>query len=325
MTKCTVIGAGAWGTAIATALRRAGSEVRIWAREKEVVDAINTQHENTTFLRGIAMDSAIVATDDLAEVLKTEVIYLVVPSQFLRATCEQIRDLGLDRHTAIVICSKGVENGSLKLMTEVVEESLGQNPILVMSGPTFATEVGRGLPVSVTLAGEKDGEISRVRLSIESESFKVFPTYDLVGAEIGGAVKNVIAIACGIAQGSGLGENAKAALMVRGIREMKRLCEAKGGSPDTLMQLCGMGDLILTANSQESRNFSLGYKLGKGEKLDSIMASRNTVAEGVVSSESVHKLAKKLNVSLPICETVYRIVHGKEDINKTIRELIRES
>ncbi len=323
MTKCAVIGAGAWGTAIATMLRRAKSDVVIWALEDEVVNNINTIHENTVYLKGVKLDEQIVATKDISIAKDVEVIYLVVPSQFVRSTCEQLAKLEIPKHTPVIICSKGVEKGTLQLMTEVMEETLDL-PILVMSGPTFASEVAIGLPTSVTLAGSPE-YAGLIRESAESDSFKIFTTEDVIGAEIGGAVKNVIAIACGIAQGSGLGENAKAALMVRGIREMKRLCEAKGGNPDTLMQLCGMGDLILTANSQESRNFSLGYLLGQGKTLDEIMGARNTVAEGVVSSGSVHKLAKKLSVSLPICEAVYRIVHGKEDIHETLRELIRES
>lgn len=321
--KCSVIGAGAWGTAIASMLRRAGSDVTLWALEPEVAKDVNSLHENPTYLAGITLDSNIVATSSLEDCLQAELIYLVVPSQFVRTTCQQLREKGVDASTPVVICAKGVENSSLMLMTEVIEEEL-PNPVIVMSGPTFASEVARGLSSSVTIAGPKEA-LALVSRSAESENFKLFESSDVIGAEIGGAVKNVIAIACGIAQGSGLGENAKAALMVRGISEMKTLCLTKGGDPDTLMQLCGMGDLILTANSQESRNFSLGYLLGKGEALDDIMAKRNTVAEGVVSSRSVHKLAKKLDVSLPICEAVYRIVHGKENFDTTLRELIKKS
>lgn len=319
-----VIGAGAWGTALATSLQRAGNQVIIWAREPEVVGGINTRHENTVFLPGKALDASITATSNLENVISQECLCIVSPAQFTRSTCQQLKQVGLPETTPLILCCKGVEQSTLKLMTEVVAEEL-PNPIAVLSGPTFASEVAQGLPASVTLACTNDNLLQNLKKSIEHTDFKVFITNDIIGAEIGGAVKNVIAIACGIAEGSGLGENAKAALMVRGIREMKRICEAKGGQPDTLMQLCGIGDLILTASSQESRNFSLGYALGQGKSLEIIMAQRVTVAEGVASSESVVNLAHALHVEVPICDAVNRIVHGQEDIRTTIEHLIRDS
>jgi len=324
MVKCSVVGAGAWGTAIATALDRAGSDVTIWALEEEVVESINLQNENTVYLNGVKLSKNIKATNSFEEIGNAELIYLVSPSQFARATCKQLLDAGLSKDIPIVICCKGVENNTLMLMNEVVKEILDNN-ICVMSGPTFASEVARGLPASVSLACQEFSIIDLICRSIESETFKIFPTDDIVGAEVGSAIKNVIAIACGIAEGSGLGENAKAALMVRGLREMKTICLRKSGNPDTLMQLCGVGDLILTASSQESRNFSLGYELGQGKTLEQIMEKRNTVAEGVASSESLHMLSDTLNIDLPVCETVYKIVHGKEDIVKTIGSLVKES
>lgn len=324
MVKCSVVGAGAWGTAIATALDRAGSEVKIWALEKEVVEAINTKNENTVYLKNIILSKKIKATNSFDEIIDADIIYLVSPSQFARVTCEQLLKAGVKKDIPIVICCKGVENDTLMLMNEVVEDVL-ENTTAVLSGPTFAGEVARGLPASVSLACEEFSIIDLICTSISSENFKVFPINDMVGAEVGSAVKNVIAIACGIAEGSGLGENAKAALMVRGLREMKAICEKKSGNPDTLMQLCGVGDLILTASSQESRNFSLGYKLGQGETLEQIMSKRNTVAEGIASSESLQMLSKKLEINLPVCETVYKIVYGREDIHKTIGSLVKES
>jgi len=324
MKNFTIIGAGAWGTALATSLTRAGAKVTIWARESDVVESITKNHENTMFLSGVKLDKTISATNDMANAVQADGILLVSPAQFSRSTMQAMKSAGLAASVPVILCCKGVEQNSLKLMTEVAEEEL-DNPILVLSGPTFASEVARGLPASATLAGVDGDLVERVKEAISSHSFKVFPNSDVIGAEIGGAVKNVIAIACGIAQGSGLGESAKAALIVRGLREMKRICEAKGGDPDTLMHLCGVGDLILTANSQESRNFSLGYQLGQGESLAAIMDSRHTVAEGVASAESVVALGKKLGVDLPICEVVFRIVHGQEDIKETIEELVRES
>ena len=324
MVKCSVVGAGAWGTAIATAIDRAGSDVKIWALEEEVVESINNYNINNLYLKDIGLSKDIKATNSFQEIIDAELIFLVSPSQFARATCKQLFDAGLNKEIPIVICCKGVENNTLMLMNEVVEEVL-ENPVCVMSGPTFASEVAKGLPASVSIASSEFSIIDLVSTSIESETFKIFPTDDVVGAEVGSAIKNVIAIACGIAEGSGLGENAKAALMVRGLREMKTICLEKSGDPDTLMQLCGVGDLILTASSQESRNFSLGYKLGQGNSLEEIMSKRNTVAEGVASSESLHMLSESLNIELPVCETVYKIVHGKEDIVKTIGSLVKES
>ncbi len=324
--KVGVMGAGAWGTALSLALMRAGREVLLWAREPEVVDSINARHENFAFLPGITLDPSIRATGEMTEIISRDALFMVAPAQYTRALCKELRATGLPQTTPLVMCSKGVEQGSLALMTEVAAEELPNNPLAVLSGPTFAIEVARGLPASVTLASFRHPVIRRaLKRAIESENFKVFPSKDIIGAEISGAVKNVIAIACGIAEGSGLGQNAKAALIVRGMVEMRRICRAKGGRRRTLSQLCGIGDLVLTANSQTSRNFSLGYALGQGKTLEEIVAARVSIAEGVDSSESVVKLAQKLKVEVPICEAVYRIVHGHEDIKRTIERLVRES
>lgn len=324
MKRVSVIGAGAWGTALATAAARAGSKVTLWAREPEVVESVNKKHENTVFLKGHKLPRNVKATSDLKEAVKQQVVFLVPPAQFMRATCKQLKEAGIKPTIPVVLCSKGVEQKTLKLMTEVVAEEL-PNPILVLSGPTFASEVADGLPASVTIACEDRVLSEKIARYVESDTFKVFYSKDVIGAEIGGALKNVIAIACGIAEGSGLGRNAKAALMTRGIKEMKRLCVAKGGRPKTLMELCGVGDLILTCSSQESRNMSLGYELGKGRDLEDIMSKRKTVAEGVASSDSVVALAKSLDVEVPICVAVHKIVHGKADIKKTIETLIKSS
>lgn len=324
MKRVSVIGAGAWGTALATAAARAGSKVMLWAREPEVVESVNKKRENILFLKGHKLPRNLKATSDLKLAVKQQVVFLVPPAQFMRATCKQLKEAGIKPTIPVVLCSKGVEQKTLKLMTEVVAEEL-PNPIAVLSGPTFASEVADGLPASVTIASEDRALGEKIARYVESDSFKVFYSKDLIGAEIGGALKNVIAIACGLAEGSGLGKNAKAALMTRGIKEMKRLCVAKGGRPKTLMELCGVGDLILTCSSQESRNMSLGYELGKGKDLEEIMSKRKTVAEGVASSDSVVALAKSLDVEVPICVAVHKIVHGKADIKKTIETLIKSS
>ncbi len=324
MQKISVIGAGAWGTALAAAITRTGCDVTLWAREEKVADDINAKHQNTVFLPKIDLPKALKATNNLTAALKADALFLVIPSQFMRPSLEEFKTLGLTDATPLVLCSKGVTQNGLKLMTEVAEETL-PNPVAVLSGPTFASEVARGLPASATLACKDEALRDRLKATIRSESFKILPSDDLIGAEIGGAIKNVIAIACGIATGKELGQNAVAALITRGLEEMRRLCIAKGGRADTLMGLCGIGDLILTCSSQESRNMSLGYALGQGKTLEAIMNERVSVAEGVASSESVVRLAKKLGVSLPVCEAVDKIVHGKANIEDTIQELIKRS
>ena len=299
MTKVAVIGAGAWGTAMACALERAKNDVLIWAMEEEVVESINKKNENKIFLSGIKLSKKIKATGELKDVKKSDVIYIVSPAQFLRNTCEKLVELKIKKSIPIVICSKGVEKGSLKMMSEVIAETMPNTPV-VLSGPTFAHEVANGLPASVTIACQDRRVRNKVSKITESDSFKVFKSNDIVGAQIGGSVKNVLAIACGMAEGKHLGENAKAALITRGLKEMKRLCVKKGGKPKTLMELCGVGDVILTCSSQQSRNYSLGFALGKGKTLEEIMSKRRTVAEGVASSESVVALAKELGVDVPI-------------------------
>lgn len=319
-----VVGAGAWGTAIASGVARAGRDVLLWALEPEVAQSITKQHENTLFLKGVPLSKSIKATNKLSEMCKLDALFLVTPSQFLRTTLRQLKADGLKKSVPLIICSKGVEKSSLKLLHEVIEEEVS-NPVAVLTGPTFAAEVAQGKPASMTLACKDEKLAEKLKATIHSDTFKVYCVDDIIGAQIGGAVKNVIAIACGIAAGSDLGENARAALMTRGLKEMKRICKAKGGLTKTLMEHCGVGDLILTCSSLQSRNMSLGYALGQGKKLKDVMSNRNTVAEGVANSESVVALAKALGVKVPICNAVYKMVHGEADIKTTITKLIRSS
>jgi len=322
MTKISVIGAGAWGTAIATSIAHASNNVTIWARELEVVDSINKSHKNHVFLPDIALPAGVTATANMDETAASDIIYLVAPSQFLRPTCEQLLKAGLKKETPLVICSKGIERGTLKLMSEVVEEVL-PNPIAILTGPTFAAEVARNLPVFVTLACKNEQIAKEIAPTIESDYFKIRYSDDVIGAQIAGSVKNVIAIACGIVDGRELGENAKAALIVGGMREIEKLCEAKGGQPETIMRLCGIGDLILTCGSRQSRNNSLGYELGRGSTLEEITKKRKTVAEGVATSHSVTELAKKLGISMPICQAVNKILHEGANMSDVIEKLIQ--
>ena len=321
MDRIGIIGAGAWGTALAIVAHRAGRNVRIWAREADVVTAINTAHANIPFLPGVSLAHEIRATSDLGEAAKADALVLVVPSQFLRATCEDLAP-HLNLSVPLVIGAKGVELASGALMNEVVEQTLPERRFAVLSGPTFATEVAHEQPTAVTLAcaDPKVGNI--LAKAIGTPRFRIYQSADVIGAEVGGAVKNVLAIACGIVQGRGLGDNARAAIITRGLAEMARLSLAKGGRPETLMGLSGIGDLTLTCNAMQSRNFSLGVALGQGQTLSNILVERNSVTEGVDTAAAIKALAGRLQVDMPICTAVNAIVNHDADTDATIASLL---
>ena len=319
--KIAVIGGGAWGTALAAKVQRAGAEVLLWAREPEVVQAINNAQENTPFLPGVALDPAIRATGDLAEAAEAEAVLLVVPAQFLRSVAEALA-AHLPASTPIVLATKGIECGTGASMGEVLEAVLPQNPWAVLSGPTFAIEVARGLPTAVTLAAT-DPVLGRDLVeTIGTPSFRPYLGDDPIGCEIGGSVKNVLAIACGIVTGRGLGDNARAALITRGLAEMVRLAIAKGGKPATLMGLSGLGDLVLTCTAMQSRNCSLGAALGAGQTLQQVLGARTSVAEGVATAAAVVELAQRLGIDMPIVTAVDAILHRGAAIDEAIRSLL---
>ncbi len=319
--KIGIIGAGAWGTALACAAARAGREVVIQAHEPEVAQAINTEHENSVFLPGVELAPSIRATTDLAEAADAGAVLLVAPSQFLRPVCKALAPHWRDGVPA-VICSKGIEQETGALMSEVVTETLPGATLAVLSGPTFAAEVARGLPTGVTLACRDTRLDEKLAAAIGTHTFRTYQSDDLIGAQIGGAVKNVLAIGCGIAEGRGLGDNARATLITRGLSEISHLAAAKGGKPETLMGLSGLGDLTLTCNAMQSRNFSLGVALGQGRTLEDILAERHSVAEGVFTASSVTDLARRLGVGLPICLAVDSVLNHDADIGATIKELL---
>lgn len=320
MTQVNVIGAGAWGTALGSAALRAGNNVTLWSTNTTTVNAINSKHINPC-LSDIPLSQEITATSNLKEALAADALLLVVPAQVLSSVCGQMQQVGLAQKIPLILCNKGIEQGSLKLMSEVAHDYFPENPIAVLSGPNFADEVARGEPAATTLAcGDKDIGTQLVEL-IGSRLFRPYYSQDIIGAQIGGSVKNVIAIACGIASGKGYGENTKVALVSRGIIEMTRLCIAKGGKPNTLLGLCGIGDMMLTCGTTKSRNMSFGYQLGEGAALDQLLSEGKTV-EGVPTAKSVYMLAKKLRVEMPICEAVYRIIHENAAIDTTIEQLL---
>ncbi len=317
-----IIGGGAWGTALALTARRAGREVILWAREAEVVAAINRDHANPLFLPGVALDPAIRATADLSEaVAGADALLLVVPAQHLRSLATALGK-SLPVPLPLVICCKGIEESGGALMSEVVAAALPAMPLAVLSGPTFAAEVAQGLPTAVTLASTDAALGRRLIAGLGTRSFRPYLADDLPGAEIGGAVKNVLAIACGIVMGRGLGDNARAALITRGLAEIVRLALAKGGRAETLMGLSGLGDLTLTCTSLKSRNHSLGVALGEGQPLAAILAGRRSVAEGVSSAAATAALARRLGVDMPITAGVDAILHRGAVIDAVIEGLL---
>ncbi|WNK00351.1 NAD(P)H-dependent glycerol-3-phosphate dehydrogenase [Thalassospiraceae bacterium LMO-JJ14] len=322
MKNISVIGAGAWGTALAAASRRAGCATRLYARETEVAESINAGQGNPVYLKDIVLPDGILASSDLAEaVTDAEAVILVVPAQFLRATAGDLAGI-LPKDTPVVLAAKGIEQGSLALMSEIAEETLPTHPIAVLSGPSFAAEVARSLPVALTLASADEALGRQLVDTLASKMFRLYQSTDIVGAEIGGAVKNVLAIACGIVGGRGLGDNARAALITRGLAEMVRLGHAKGATTETMMGLAGLGDLVLTCNAMQSRNFSFGHALGQGKTPEEILSERVAVTEGVASAVSVVELAAKLGIDMPICTAVHAIIHQGRDIDTAIAMLM---
>ncbi len=322
MKRIAVIGAGAWGTALAMVARRAGRDVVIQAYEPEVARAINRDHKNPTYLPGVELDARIRATADVAEAADgADALILVMPSQFVRGVCELLKGT-VEPGQPALICAKGIERETSALMSEVVADVLPETPIAVLSGPTFAIEVARDMPTGVTLAAADAALAVRLSDGLGTSRFRIYRSDDVAGVQIGGAVKNVIAIGCGIVEGKRMGDNARATLITRGLAEMARLGHAKGAKPETLMGLSGIGDLVLTCNAMQSRNYSLGVALGKGEKLADVIAARASVAEGVFNAASVTELARRLSVEMPICLAIDGIINHYADIDATIGGLL---
>ncbi|NQU58956.1 MAG: NAD(P)-dependent glycerol-3-phosphate dehydrogenase [Rhodospirillales bacterium] len=319
--KIGIAGAGAWGTALAATVRRAGRDVIIQAHEADVVNAINNNHENSRFLPGVKLDKDIRATDNLKDITACDAVLLVMPAQFLRATTTEMA-ASWQEGVPAVICAKGIEQKTGALLSEVCAETLPGVTIAVLSGPTFAIEVARGLPTAITLASKYLGQAAALATAIGTPTFRAYRSDDVIGVELGGAIKNVLAIGCGIIQGRGLGDNARAAFITRGLAEIARVAAAKGADPETLVGLSGVGDLTLTCNAMQSRNFSLGVALGEGRSLDDILKERASVTEGVFTASSAVRLAKSLNVDAPLCNAMDQILNNKADIDATIKSLL---
>ncbi len=319
--KIGVIGGGAWGTALAQLSAKAGSKVILWAREEKVVKKINEEHENEMFLKGVELSNNVRATTNLADMVDNEFIFIAVPAQFVRSVLKEVKKY-LSDGVILVLCAKGIEQSSGKLMTEVVSEIMPKSPLVVLSGPTFAREVALGLPSAVTIASKYQQITKRLLGVIGQPTFRPYVSRDIVGAEIGGALKNVFAIACGITTGRKMGDNARAALITRSLSEMVRYGESYGAERSTMMGLCGLGDLILTCSSTQSRNLSLGIALGEGKTIEDLMTNRLTVAEGYYTSSVLAKISQDKNIDMPIVMAVNDILHEGKNIDQVIGDLL---
>jgi glycerol-3-phosphate dehydrogenase (NAD(P)+) len=313
-----IVGGGAWGTALAAVMAQVHDKVLLWAREEDVVRSVNTQQENAVFLPGTALSAKIEATADLARMGECDALLIVAPAQHVRTTLTALPDT----RAPLILCAKGIEADTQMLVSDVAAQVRPHNPLAVLSGPTFAHEVAAGKPTAVTLATANQSLGAALMRAIATPSFRPYWTDDVVGAEIGGAVKNVLAIACGVVDGAGLGLNARAALIARGFAEMQRYGLARGAKAETLAGLSGLGDLVLTCSSENSRNFSLGRGLGKGQSSEILLADRKTVAEGAFTAPVLLRSAAGLGVEMPIVTAVCALLAGTATVDAVVAELL---
>ncbi|WP_375195500.1 NAD(P)H-dependent glycerol-3-phosphate dehydrogenase [Sphingobium sp.] len=315
--KAGVIGAGAWGTALAQTLAADGQHVRLWALEPEVVETVNKDRQNPLYLPDIPLSASIEATGDMSGMADRDILLIVSPAQHLRRV---VADAPAGK--PLILCSKGIESGTSLLMSEVAAQAQPTSPIAVLSGPTFAHEVARGLPTAITLACADAALAANIAARIARPAFRPYLSDDVVGAEIGGAVKNVLAIACGVAEGAGLGLNARASLISRGFAEMTRFGLARGARPETLAGLSGLGDLVLTCSSTNSRNFSLGKGLGEGRSARELLSNRRTVAEGAFTAPVLREAARAARVEMPVVEAVCALLEDAAPLAQVMDALL---
>ena len=320
-THLAVVGGGAWGTALAQVLTMAGHKVQLVVREAEVLDSVNKTHENRLFLPGVSLSPDIMASQDFAVLSDCDLILMVPPAQHMRTTLQALAPY-VPSDPVMLLCAKGVERGTDKLMHHVAQDVLPDVRFGVLAGPNFAAEVARGLPAAVSIACETADLGTKIAATLAGPTFRPYLHHDLVGAEAGGAIKNVLAIACGITEGMGLGRNAHAALITRGYAEMTRFAVALGARAETMVGMCGLGDLVLTCSSSQSRNLSVGLALGTGTTLEEALSGKLSVAEGVQSAPAVRHLAHTLGVELPICNAVAAILAGETCVKGAIETLL---
>ena len=316
-----IIGAGAWGTALAQTLARSGRDVTLWSFEADCADEINRRHVNSCYLDGVPLKPTIRATSDPADLAGSDAFLSVAPAQHTRATLAAFAP-HIGDGAPVILCSKGIEIATRSFMSDVLAEAVPQATVAVLSGPSFAADVARGLPTAVTLACEDQATGEALVEACAAPTFRPYWTSDVLGAEIGGAVKNVLAIVCGIVLGKGLGRSAHAAIIARGFAEMRRLGAALGADPVTLTGLSGMGDLVLTCSSEMSRNMSCGLALGQGKPLEEILQGRLAVTEGVATAPALKALAREHGVDMPICFALADILDGSSDVDGAIMDLM---
>lgn len=325
MTNVTVLGAGSWGTALAKLLADKQHPTMLWARRSDLADQINEEHENKRYLPGAALPATLRATADLEEALTgAEVVVIVVPSHSLRANMKEARRY-IPENALLCSATKGIENESLMLMSDVLLEELGHATmprLTYLSGPSFAKEVAQQMPTAVVVAGAAERETETVQRLFATDRFRVYSSNDVIGVELGGALKNVIAIAAGTVDGLGFGHNSRAGLITRGLAEIGRVAARRGANPLTLAGLSGMGDLVLTCTGELSRNRTVGYELGKGRKLGEILTSLGQVAEGVKTAKSAYDLSHKLNVEMPITHEVYKVLYEDKSPRQAVVDIM---
>ncbi|MGH1404834.1 MAG: NAD(P)H-dependent glycerol-3-phosphate dehydrogenase [Alphaproteobacteria bacterium] len=322
MTSISIIGAGAWGSALAQLLAGANTPITLWTRFEDHACEINAQNENKRYLGGYPLSPHINATSDLKTALKGEIILMVTPTQALRTILHEMKP-NISKHHKLVLCSKGIEQETAKLTTEILGEIITNISVSVMSGPNFATDIADGKPAATTLAcSGTENDASVIQAAITRPTFRPYLSDDIIGTQLAGALKNVIAIACGIAHGREMGQSACASLVTRGLLEISRLGIAMGGRQETFMGLCGVGDMMLTCTSHTSRNFSLGYELGRGTPLNDILKSRNTVAEGVHTAKSATLLSNRYRVDMPISTAVYKCLYDGLSLDDIMQDML---
>lgn len=320
-----VLGAGSWGTALASLLTQKGFDVVLWAYEKDVAFEINKAHKNSTYLKGISLPKKLGATTSFKDAVRgRNVVVSVIPSHVLRKTLLKCKD-SISKDALIVSCTKGIETDTGKLASDILKETLGlpRSNLTYLSGPSFAVEVAKGLPTTVVIAGEDPEKTKIVQEIFRTDKFLTFTHPDVIGVELGGALKNVIAIATGISDGLGFGSNSRAALITRGLYEMIKIGKTLGANPMTFAGLTGMGDLILTATSTKSRNYSFGFRIGKGEKASDILKGMKMVAEGYKTSKAVHNLIGRHNIYAPVCEEIYKMLYKGKPARRAATDLFK--
>ena len=316
-----ILGAGAWGTTIAKLLSDKNSNVLLWAKETQVKKGVEKTRINKIYLDKIKLNKSLKITNHLEDLSELDILFIVVPTQYIQATLKPLKKI-IKKNCILVNCAKGIDIKSTSLISEVINKILPSNKLAIMSGPNFALEIALGKPTASLIAAQKLSDAKFIANLISSKTFRPYLSNDIIGAQICGAMKNIYAIGCGIIVGKNFGENAVASVISRSFAEIKSVGKKLGAQPETLSGLSGLGDLFLTCSSKKSRNFSLGFDLAKGKKLENILRSKKTIAEGAYTVRAIKKLGVKLKLSLPLNDAIYKILYQDKDINKTIGELL---